>query len=115
MIRVILLLIGYCFGLFQTGYIYSKAHGVDIRTRGSGNAGSTNVLRVFGLKGGLTTFVGDFLKSFIPCMAVKLFFTVGSGAAMIDPAAQAVNILQIGMPGTDVVTLVLWIGLGVVL
>ena len=44
--RVIAVAVGYCFGLFQTGYIYGEKHGVDIRTQGSGNAGTTNTLRV---------------------------------------------------------------------
>ena len=57
--RVISLVIGYIFGLFQTGYIYGKAHNVDIRKQGSGNAGTTNALRTLGWKAGLVTFVGD--------------------------------------------------------
>ena len=40
--RLVCLLIGYIFGLFQTGYFYGKTQGVDIRKMGSGNAGSTN-------------------------------------------------------------------------
>ena len=35
--RVICLLIGYVFGLFQTAYFYGKAKGIDIRKYGSGN------------------------------------------------------------------------------
>ena len=37
--------IGYLFGLFQTSYIYGRLHGIDIRNYGSGNAGTTNMLR----------------------------------------------------------------------
>ena len=44
--RIICLLIGHVFGLFQTAYFYGKAHGIDIRQHGSGNAGTTNTLRV---------------------------------------------------------------------
>ena len=51
--RVICLLIGYVFGLFQTAYFYGKAKGIDIRKYGSGNAGTTNALRVLGTKAGL--------------------------------------------------------------
>ena len=47
--RIICLAVGYCFGLFQTGYLYSKKHHVDIRREGSGNSGRTNVLRVMGV------------------------------------------------------------------
>ena len=44
--RVICLFIGYVFGLFQTAYFYGKTKGIDIRKYGSGNAGTTNALRV---------------------------------------------------------------------
>ena len=50
--RIIALLIGYGFGLFQTGYLYGKSKGIDIRQQGSGNAGTTNSLRVLGWKAG---------------------------------------------------------------
>ena len=48
--RIVCLVIGYIFGLFQTGYLYGKAHHVDIRKQGSGNAGTTNALRTMGFK-----------------------------------------------------------------
>ena len=57
--RVICLVIGYVFGLFQTGYFYGKLHHIDIREYGSGNAGTTNTLRTLGWKAGLITFLGD--------------------------------------------------------
>ena len=46
MVRIICLLIGYAFGLFQTSYIYGRTKGIDIREHGSGNAGTTNALRL---------------------------------------------------------------------
>ena len=61
--RIICLIAGYACGLLQTGYIYSRMHHVDIRKEGSGNSGSTNVLRVMGVKAGATVFFGDFLKA----------------------------------------------------
>ena len=48
--RFICVIIGYAFGLLQTGYLYGKLHHVDIRKQGSGNAGSTNALRTMGWK-----------------------------------------------------------------
>ena len=54
------LAVGYLFGIFQTGYIYGRVHGIDIRKYGSGNSSSTNALRVMGKKAGLTVFAGDF-------------------------------------------------------
>ncbi|MGC8140720.1 glycerol-3-phosphate acyltransferase, partial [Salmonella enterica] len=48
MIRLLLLVIGYGFGCIQTSFIYGKKQGLDIREHGSGNAGTTNALRVMG-------------------------------------------------------------------
>ncbi len=72
--RIICLAAGYLCGLFQTGYIYGKLHGIDIRSYGSGNSGSTNALRVMGKKAGLAVFMGDFLKTVIPCFITRLLF-----------------------------------------
>ncbi len=72
--RVIALAIGYVCGLFQTGYIYGRTKGVDIRNEGSGNAGTTNSLRVFGWKAGLITFLGDLCKAILAVVLVKVIF-----------------------------------------
>ncbi len=72
--RIICLVVGYAFGLIQTGFIYSKIKHTDIRNHGSGNAGTTNVLRTFGAKGGAITFLGDFLKAVIPVLIVGFIF-----------------------------------------
>ena len=62
------------FGLFQTAYIYGKMHGIDIRQHGSGNAGTTNTLRVLGTKAGLIVFAGDVLKCVCAIVACSLLF-----------------------------------------
>lgn len=72
--RVYCLLIGYVFGLFQTAYIYGRAHGIDIRKYGSGNAGTTNALRVLGTKAGLIVFAGDVIKCLLAVGLVLLLF-----------------------------------------
>ena len=72
--RIICLVLGYCVGLFQTGYLYSKRHHVDIRSEGSGNSGSTNVLRVMGAKAGAIVFAGDSMKSILACVVVRFLF-----------------------------------------
>ncbi len=70
--RLAALALGYMFGVFQTGYFYGKIKGVDIRTQGSGNTGTTNTLRILGKKAGIIAFVGDFLKAVIPIIIVKM-------------------------------------------
>lgn len=79
--RILCLIAGYAFGLIQTGYLYGRLNGIDIRQHGSGNSGTTNALRVLGKKAGLIVFAGDFLKTLIPCVAVRLLFKedVGTG------------------------------------
>ena len=74
MIRIVCLLIGYAFGLFQTAYIIGRLHGIDIRNYGSGNSGSTNMLRVMGTKAGLMTFLGDCLKCMLAVFLVRALF-----------------------------------------
>lgn len=72
--RIVCILIGYIFGLFQTGYIYGRLHHVDIRKMGSGNAGSTNALRTLGVKAGACTFLGDSFKCLFAVLVVRLVF-----------------------------------------
>ena len=72
--RVICLVIGYAFGLFQTGYFYGKTKGIDIRQYGSGNSGTTNTLRVLGPKAGLIVLLGDICKCILAIGIVKMIF-----------------------------------------
>ena len=73
--RLICLLIGYAFGLFQTAYFIGKKHGIDIRQYGSGNSGTTNALRVLGTKVGLMVFAGDCLKCILAVCLVRILFS----------------------------------------
>lgn len=72
--RIISVLIGYVFGLIQTGYIYGVINKVDIRKHGSGNAGTTNALRTLGWKAGVITFIGDCLKCIAAVLLIRLLF-----------------------------------------
>lgn len=81
-IRIAALAMGYVIGAFQTGYFYGKAHGIDIREHGSGNAGATNTLRTLGMKAGAITFLGDCLKAVAAILLAKYLF----GAAFTGDA-----------------------------
>ena len=72
--RIVCLVIGYVFGLFQTAYIYGKLHGIDIRNYGSGNAGTTNTLRVLGTKAGILVLFGDIAKCILAIVITGLIF-----------------------------------------
>jgi len=65
-IFLILPLLGYLLGAIPFGYLIGRAHGVDIRTQGSGNIGSTNVGRILGRKWGIICFFLDVAKGFLP-------------------------------------------------
>ena len=77
--RLVCLAVGYVCGLLQTGYIVGKMNHIDIRKQGSGNAGTTNALRVLGWKAGAMTFVGDVLKC-VAAFLIAFFMYRGSDA-----------------------------------
>ena len=67
------ILIGYLLGNIQTAIIVSRAYyHDDIRNHGSGNAGSTNMVRVYGYGPGAITFAGDSTKALLGVLAGQL-------------------------------------------
>lgn len=73
LLYVLVAVLAYLIGCISSAYIISKAlFGVDIRTQGSKNAGTTNALRTFGFKAGLLTFLGDYFKGTIAVLIAML-------------------------------------------
>ena len=72
MFRLIAIIIGYALGNIQTSYLFGKYFkNTDIREHGSGNAGTTNTIRIFGFSVGVVVFLVDVLKAvvaFLLCM-----------------------------------------------
>lgn len=63
---VLIIVISYFLGCFSGAYFIGKTFKkMDIRTQGSGNAGTTNAVRVMGKKLGLLTLVLDYVKGVI--------------------------------------------------
>ncbi len=73
--RIICLILGYAFGLIQTGYIVGRLKGIDIREYGSKNAGTTNVLRTLGTKYGVLVLLGDALKCVVAVLIARAVFS----------------------------------------
>ncbi len=88
--------IGYLLGNISSGLLIGKAFGLkDIRKVGSGNAGTTNVLRSLGWLPSVLTLVGDCLKGVAACLIGRrlggeLGMLIGGVAAILGhdfPAA----------------------------
>jgi glycerol-3-phosphate acyltransferase PlsY len=63
---------GYLLGSVNFSLIIGKFYGTDVRQHGSGNAGTTNTLRVLGKKAAAMVFAGDILKGVIACLLGRL-------------------------------------------
>ncbi len=69
-------LLGFLLGSIPSGYLVGRAKGVDIRQHGSGNIGSTNVLRTLGKGPGYLVFACDALKGVASVLLAYRFFPV---------------------------------------
>jgi glycerol-3-phosphate acyltransferase PlsY len=77
---------GYLSGSLPWGYWLVRIfRGEDIRTKGSGNVGATNVWRVYGARLGLPAAILDVAKGFVPAFAATV--VVGHGAGVLAGAA----------------------------
>jgi glycerol-3-phosphate acyltransferase PlsY len=77
---------GYLCGSLTWGYWLVRIfRGEDVRTRGSGNIGATNVWRVYGARLGLPAVVLDTAKGFAPALVATL--VVGHGSGVLAGAA----------------------------
>ena len=75
-----LLLLIYLIAAIPTGVVLTRLMGLDdVRSKGSGNIGATNVYRVAGKLPGILTLAGDILKGFLPLLAVQLWLTPTPG------------------------------------
>ncbi|MDD4367145.1 MAG: glycerol-3-phosphate 1-O-acyltransferase PlsY [Eubacteriales bacterium] len=80
-ITVITMVLAYFMGNISPATIIGRIMGIDIKKEGSGNAGTTNVLRVLGAKAAVLTLAVDVLKG---VAAVLIgYYAVGIPAAML--------------------------------
>lgn len=80
LLSVLVILIAYGLGSLSFSYIITKKlTGEDIRTKGSGNAGFTNAMRVLPKQWGLLVFVLDVLKGVIAVVIGRLLLDMPGG------------------------------------
>ena len=86
------MIIAYLLGSLNSAIIISRTvYKDDIKTKGSGNAGMTNMLRSFGARAALLTLVGDLLKTLLAVgIAGFIFgFTYIGGVSFSEPCYLA--------------------------
>ncbi|MDD4570353.1 MAG: glycerol-3-phosphate 1-O-acyltransferase PlsY [Tepidanaerobacteraceae bacterium] len=87
---IIFIIASYLVGSISFAYlICSRVYSIDIRQYGSGNPGSTNVLRVLGKKPALIVFAADLLKGLIMVSLGRLFG--GESLALLSAIAVVIG------------------------
>lgn len=67
-------IMAYLLGSIPTAVWVGKwFYGIDIRTKGSGNAGATNTIRVLGIKAGIPVIIIDILKGYAAVLMMQFF------------------------------------------
>lgn len=67
----ILYIVAFLIGSFPTGQLIARSRGVDLKEKGSGNVGATNVLRTTGRWPALFTLIGDMAKGALAVLLGK--------------------------------------------
>lgn len=75
-LSIITAVIAYLLGSMNTSMLVSKFLGRDVRKEGSGNAGATNTLRVFGKGAAAVVVLGDALKGVVAILIARLLVNV---------------------------------------
>ncbi len=94
----ILTLSAYLIGSIPFGLLIAKTKGLDIRKQGSGNIGATNVLRCLGKPLGITCFVLDVLKGYLPAFVFPMVGKIGADFPSIGILFGAAAILGHNFP-----------------
>ncbi len=79
--QVFCIILAYMLGNISPALIVSRSRGEDIREKGSGNAGTTNVLRIYGKKAAAFTMLVDVLKGVAAVLAGRIICTEQCGYA----------------------------------
>jgi glycerol-3-phosphate acyltransferase PlsY len=90
----IVVTVAYLVGAIPFGLLIAKrVKGIDLRTFGSGNIGTSNAVRAMGRRWGFAVFSLDFLKGFLPVLACH---------QLVGSHAETVPLLQV-LTGTSAV------------
>ena len=86
---------GFFLGSLPFGFWLAQVKGVDIRKKGSGNIGATNVGRILGKEWGYLVFALDALKGWLAVWVAAEFFQAGDvGSVLTGMAAVAGHVFS---------------------
>ena len=83
------LALAYAAGSISFASLVARAHGVDIRSHGSGNPGATNVGRVLGQRWGRVVLGLDMLKGFLPVLLLRVDPPFTASPWLVDPEGRS--------------------------
>ena len=78
----LVVIVSYLLGSINFAYITARIKGIDISSEGSGNPGTSNVLRTLGKGSAAIVLLGDLLKGAIPnhiFLSRSIFFSLRTG------------------------------------
>ena len=110
---IIAILVPYFLGGLSVSILLSrKMYGKDVRSCGSGNAGATNMARVFGLKMGIVTLLFDVLKAVASIVLGNLLLgetglCIAAGACLLGHCFPATHSFK-GGKGVSVCAAIIW-------
>ena len=90
MIEFVAVVIGsYLIGSIPSGLVIGKLKGIDVREYGSGNIGTTNVLRTLGARWGAIVLIADVLKGVVAVLLARYIIETPTGEMAAGFAAVA--------------------------
>ena len=92
---ILVFLLAYLLGSIPTAvWVGKRFHKIDVRQHGSGNAGTTNVIRVLGWKTGIPVLIIDIAKGWLAAM-LPLFLHLSEKGSSLLINLQIVNEISI--------------------
>lgn len=125
---IILYVAAFLIGSVPTGQLVARSRGIDLRKKGSGNIGATNVLRTTGKSAALLTLAGDMGKGAAAVLLGKYFGAGTLQAGVIGlcailghdysvfmkfrggkGVATSIGVLGVYSPQTGLFTIIIWL------
>jgi acyl phosphate:glycerol-3-phosphate acyltransferase len=93
---IISIVIAYLLGSIPSAvWIGKRFHNIDVREHGSGNAGTTNTIRVLGWATGIPVLIIDIVKGWLASMLPVFFHLADHGSALLTNLQLITGIISI--------------------